>query len=56
MGGLGVPWILGHCDSITLFDFPVIQHPLDGYMEEAESSIGIEKNDVLVVLDVIRQC
>jgi len=53
---LWVPWVLGHCDSVTLFNIPVIQHPLDGYVEEAESSVGIEKYDELVVLDVICQC
>lgn len=52
----GGPGVFGHDHGVVRFDVPVVEHPFDGDVEEAEGSIGVQKYDEFVILDVIRQC
>jgi hypothetical protein len=55
LGLSGIPGILGHDKRVLRLDVPVVQHPLDGEMDEAEGSVGIEEHDEFVVFDVVGQ-
>jgi hypothetical protein len=55
LGLLCAPWVLGHDERVVRLDVPMVEHPLDGHVQEAESSIGVEEDDKLVVLDVVRK-
>lgn len=50
-----VPRVLGHDERMRGFDVPVVEHPLNRNMEEAENGVSVEEDDKLVVLDVIGQ-
>jgi hypothetical protein len=52
---LRVPGVFGHGNGVLGLDVPVVQHPLDGDVQEAEGSVGVEEDDKLVLLDVVRQ-
>jgi hypothetical protein len=52
---LRVPGVFGHGNGVLGLDVPVVQHPLDRDVQEAEGSVGVEEYDELVLLDVVRQ-
>lgn len=47
------PWIFGHGDGVFGGDIPVVHHPFDRYVEEAECGIGVKEDDEFIVFDVI---
>jgi hypothetical protein len=53
--GFGVPGVFGHGDGVFGGDFPVVEHPFDGNVQEAEGGIGVEEDNELVLLDVVGQ-
>ena len=50
---LGSPRVLCHYKRVLRLDVPVVEHPLDWDVQEAECGIGVEENNELVVLDVV---
>jgi hypothetical protein len=55
LGRLRVPGVFGHGDGVLGLDVPVVQHPLDGDVQEAEGGVGVEEDDELVLFDVVGQ-
>jgi hypothetical protein len=55
LGLSGIPGVLCHDKRVLRLDVPVVQHPLDGEMDEAEGSVGIEEDNEFVVFDVVGQ-
>ncbi len=53
LGLVWAPGIFRHDERMVRLDVPVVEHPFDGNVEEAESSIGIEEDNKLVVVDVV---
>lgn len=53
LGRLWVPGVFGHGDGVGGLDVPVVQHPLNGHVQEAEGGIGVEEDNKLVLLDVV---
>lgn len=50
------PRILSHDKRMMWLDIPVIQHPFNGDMEEAECGISVQEDNELVLFDVVCQC
>lgn len=50
-----VPWVFSHGDGVLGRDIPVVEHPLDWYMEEAERGVSVKEDNKFVVLDVVCQ-
>jgi hypothetical protein len=53
LGLVRAPGIFGHDEGVVWLDVPVVQHPFDGNVEEAEGGVGVEEDDELVILDVV---
>jgi hypothetical protein len=53
--GLGVPGVFGHGDGVFGGDLPVVEHPFDGNVQEAEGGIGVKEDNEFVLLDVVGQ-
>ena len=53
LGLLLAPGVFCHDEGMMRLDVPVVQHPFNGHVEEAESGICVEEDDELVVLDVV---
>lgn len=49
----GVPGIQGHGETVFWLDLPVVEHPFERKMLEAEGSVCVKEDDELVVANVL---
>lgn len=56
LGLFCAPRVFGHDERMVRFHVPVVEHPFDRDVQEAESSIGVEEDDEFVVLNVVCKC
>jgi hypothetical protein len=47
------PGVFGHDEGVVRLNVPVVEHPFDGDVQEAEGGIGVEEDNELIVLDVV---